>query len=165
MLEAPTRAEATARALLRERARGSNHLCGQAGGRIWDVETSASRAAVIERGAVVDGWEWLAHTNHYLAAEMLKVEGSTSTGSRLRYARACELLSEGLAPGIDPVELAGAVLRDHGNAPTSICGHGGEGPDAPSPTTGSMVWELEERRMHICAGPPCENPYRVVALA
>ncbi|MEE4276816.1 MAG: C45 family peptidase, partial [Thermoleophilia bacterium] len=33
MLEAPTQSEATARALLPERARGSNHLCGQAGGR------------------------------------------------------------------------------------------------------------------------------------
>ncbi|HSL96731.1 MAG TPA: C45 family peptidase [Thermoleophilia bacterium] len=165
MLEAPTRGEATARALLSERARGSNHLCGQAGGRIWDVETSASRASVIEGGAVTDDWEWLAHTNHYLAAEMLEVEGSTSAGSRLRYARACELLSEGLGPGVDPVGLAGAVLRDHANAPTSICGHGGEGPDAPSPTTASMVWELEERRMHVCAGPPCANPYRVIALA
>ncbi len=164
MLEAPTRGEATARALLSERARGSNHLCGQAGGRIWDVETSASRAAVIEGGAVTDGWEWLAHTNHYLADEMLEVEGSTSAGSRLRHARACELLSDGLGRGVDPVGLAGAVLRDHANAPTSICGHGGEGPDAPSPTTASMVWELEERRLHICAGPPCENPYRVVAL-
>ena len=164
MLEAPTRGEATARALLSERARGSNHLCGQAGGRIWDVETSASRAAVTEGGAVTDGWEWLAHTNHYLAAEMLAVEGSTSMGSRLRYARACALLSEGLGRGVDTVGLVGAVLRDHANAPTSICGHGGAGPDAPSPTTASMVWELEERRMHICAGPPCENPYRVVAL-
>lgn len=164
MLEAPTQGEATARALLTERARGANHLCGQAGGRIWDVETSAARAAVIDGGAVTDGWEWLAHTNHYLANEMLGLEGSTSVGSRLRHTRACGLLSEGLGRGTDPVELAGGVLRDHANAPTSICGHGGEGPDAPSPTTASMVWELEERRMHICAGPPCENPYRVVAL-
>jgi isopenicillin-N N-acyltransferase-like protein len=164
MLDAPTRGEATARALLSERARGSNHLCGQAGGRIWDVETSASRASVTEGGAVTDGWEWLAHANHYLTAEMLEVEGSTSTGSRLRYARACALLGEGLGRGVDPVELAGAVLRDHADAPTSICGHGGEGPDAPSPTTASMIWELEERRMHVCAGPPCENPYRVVSL-
>jgi len=164
MLEAPTRGEATARAVLPERARGSNHLCGQAGGRIWDVETSAARAAVIEGGAVTDGWEWLAHTNHYLADEMLELEGSTSVGSRLRHARECRLLRESLGRDTDPVELAGGVLRDHANAPTSICGHGGEGPDAPSPTTASMVWELEERRMHICAGPPCENPYRVVAL-
>ena len=164
MLEAPTRGEATARAMLSERARGSNHLCGQAGGRIWGVETSAAGAAVIEGGALTGGREWLAHTNHYLADEMLALEGSTSVGSRLRHARACELLREGLGRGADPVDLAGAVLRDHVDAPTSICGHGGQGPDAPSPTTASMVWELEERRMHVCAGPPCENPYRVVAL-
>ncbi len=170
MLEAATRDEATARAVLPERARGSNHLCGQAGGSIWDVETSAARAAVIEGGAGIaggagiDGWEWLAHTNHYLADETGKLEGSTSAGSRLRYARACELLTEGLSRGLGPVELAAGVLRDHENAPTCICGHGGEGPDAPSPTTASMIWELEERRMHVCAGPPCGNPYKVVSL-
>ena len=164
MLEAASREEATARALMSERARGSNHLCGQAGGRVWDVETSAERAAVIERGAVVGDWEWLAHTNHYLTDAMLEVEDSTSEGSRLRRARACELMTEGLRRDLDPVELAGGILRDHDNAPTSVCCHGGEGADAPSPTTASMVWELEERRMHVCAGPPCENPYRVVSL-
>ncbi len=164
MLEATTPEEATARALLPERARGSNHLCGQAGGSIWDVEASAARAAVIEGGAVVGGWEWLAHTNHYLSDEMGELEGSTLVGSRLRYARARELLTDGLRRGLDPAELAATVLRDHDNAPTSVCCHGGEGADAPSPTTASMVWELEERRMHVCAGPPCENPYRVVVL-
>lgn len=180
ILEARTREEATARALLPARARGSNHLCGQAGGTIWDVETSGERGAVIEGrpagGAVIEGRPasgadgatsgrvWLAHTNHYIAEEMLAVEASTSIGSRNRYARACELLSEGLDRGADPVELVATVLRDHANAPTSICGHGGEGPDAPSPTTASMIWELEERRLHVCAGPPCTNPYRVVEL-
>jgi hypothetical protein len=164
MLEAPTRGEATARALLSERARGSNHLCGQAGGGIWDVETSAARAVVIEARAGIDGWEWLAHTNHYLADAMRGVEASTSVGSRSRYSRACELLVDGLSRDADPVSLAADVLRDHENAPTCICGHGGEGADAPSPTTASMIWELEELRMHVCAGPPCENPYHVVAL-
>jgi hypothetical protein len=56
------------------------------------------------------------------------------------------------------------VLSDHANAPESICGH--SVPDDPddSPTTGSVIIELEERRMHVCAGRPCENEYRVVAL-
>jgi len=209
MLEARTRDEATARALSPGRARGSNHLCAQAGGTVWDVETSGERAAVVEArpgvGATADGatvgpaadgaaaagtttarataagtttarataapadvpgsdWAWLAHTNHYIAQEMLEVEASTSLGSRRRYGRACALSTQGLRQGVDPVGLAASVLRDHENAPTSICGHGGEGPDAPSPTTASMIWELEERRMHVCAGPPCTNPYRVVSL-
>jgi hypothetical protein len=158
VIESATREEATARALLGARARGSNHLFGQAGGGVWDVETSAERAAIIE------GREWLVHTNHYLADEMLDLDDSASEGSRLRYARACELLADGLRRGLDPVELAASVLRDHDAAPTSVCCHGVRGQDDPSPTTASMIWEIEEQRMHVCAGPPCENPYRVVSL-
>lgn len=158
VIESSTREEATARALLAARARGSNHLFGQAGGGVWDVETSAERAAIIEGG------EWLAHTNHYVADEMLDLEGPVSGGSRRRYARACKLLTDGLRKRLDPVEMAAEILRDHDAAPTSICCHGVNGQDDPSPTTASMIWELEERRMHVCAGPPCENPYRAVSL-
>ena len=79
-LEARTRAEADARATLAGRARGSNHLTAQVGGLVWDIETSATRHAVIEangRGgldatggegepvAAPEGAVWLAHTNHY----------------------------------------------------------------------------------------------------
>ena len=158
VLESTSREEATARALLAERARGSNHLFGQTGGRLWDVETSAERAATIE------GREWLVHTNHYLADDMLDLEDSTSAGSRHRYARACELVTDGLRRGVDPVELAARVLCDHDGAPTSICCHGVSDQDTPAPTTASMIWEIEQQRMHVCAGPPCENPYRVVSV-
>jgi hypothetical protein len=71
------------------------------------------------------------------------------------------------APGDDPVELAARVLSDHENAPDCICAH-------PQPgiaisdrgaTTASMIWELEERRLHVCAGAPCEGGYRLFSLA
>ena len=81
LLEAATRAEADARARMRGRARGSNHLNAQAGGAIWDVEVSAERAVTIE----ADGW--LVHTNHFTAPEMQDVERSVSAGSRLRLQR------------------------------------------------------------------------------
>ena len=29
-------------------------------------------------------------------------------------------------------------------------------------TVGSMICDLDERRIHVCAGPPCENPYEVL---
>ena len=32
------------------------------------------------------------------------------------------------------------------------------------PTVASMIWELEERLMHVCAGRPCEQPYSSVRL-
>jgi hypothetical protein len=58
----------------------------------------------------------------------------------------------------------GSVLRDHANAPTSICAHPVPEDPLDGPTTGSLIFELEERRMHVCAGRPCENEYRVVSL-
>jgi hypothetical protein len=69
-----------------------------------------------------------------------------------------------MAAGDDPFSIVAGVLRDHVNAPTSICAH--PVPDDPNdgPTTGSVIIELEERRMHVCAGRPCENAYRVVTL-
>jgi isopenicillin-N N-acyltransferase-like protein len=158
LLEASTREEADRRARMSGRARGSNHLNARAGGEIWDVEVSAERAVTIE----ADGW--LVHTNHFTAAELQDVERSTSAGSRLRLQRGRELVAAGLARGDDPFAIVATVLSDHANAPESICAH--SVPDDPddSPTTGSVIIELEERRMHVCAGRPCENDYRVVAL-
>ncbi len=158
LLEAAMRAEADARACMRGRARGSNHLNAEAGGAIWDLEVSSERAVTIE----ADGW--LVHTNHFTAAEMQDVERSESAGSRLRLERGRELTAAGMATGDDPFAIVAGVLRDHVNAPTSICAH--PVPDDPhdGPTTGSVIIELEERRMHVCAGRPCENTYRVVAL-
>jgi isopenicillin-N N-acyltransferase-like protein len=158
LLEAATREEADARACMAARARGSNHLNAQAGGRIWDVEVSATRDLTIEAGA------WLVHTNPFTAPEMHDVERSESTGSRLRLERGRELVAAGLARGGDPFDLVAAVLSDHASAPTSICAHPVPDDPAHGPTTGSVIIELEERRMHVCAGRPCENPYRVVSL-
>jgi hypothetical protein len=31
-------------------------------------------------------------------------------------------------------------------------------------TVGSMICDLDERRLYVCAGPPCENPYERVDL-
>ncbi len=159
MLEARDRGEADARACMAGRARGSNHVLGQAGGHIWDVETSATREATIEGG------EWFAHSNHFKAESMLDVERSASSGSRRRLERARELVRDGLARGDDPVALTASVLRDHANAPSSICSHPLADDAEHGPTTGSVVVELEERRLHVCAGAPCENEYLLVTLS
>ncbi len=31
-------------------------------------------------------------------------------------------------------------------------------------TVGSLICDLDERRMYACAGPPCENPYQVFEM-
>ena len=158
LLESATREEADSWARMPGRARGSNHLNARAGGEIWDVEVSAARDVTVEAG------RWLVHTNHFTVPELQDVERSESAGSRLRLERARELVAEGLASGDDPFDLVAAVLRDHANAPTSICAHPVADDPDHAPTTGSVIVELEERRMHVCAGRPCENPAGVVAL-
>lgn len=164
LLEARTREEADAWACLPGRARGSNHLNAQAGGAIWDVEVSAGRAVTLQAEAAGAAGAWLVHTNHFTAPELQDVERSVSVGSRLRLARGRELVTAGLARGGDPFDIVAAALRDHANRPTSICAHPVAGDPEHGPTTGSVIVELEERRMHVCAGRPCENPYRVLSL-
>jgi isopenicillin-N N-acyltransferase like protein len=154
------------------RARGSNHLLCDAHGRVWDVETSGERWALLDGSpppseAAASGASALfAHTNHYVSPELSPGDASRSEGSRLRRERAEQLLVEGLAAGDDLVEIGKRVLRDHENAPLSICDHWED--DDPDPdqsvTTASMVWEPAEGRAHIAFGQPCESEYTAFEL-
>jgi len=58
------------------------------------------------------------------------------------------------------------ILRDHEGAPVAICGHPdpNEGSEA-SAIMFSMVAELEEGRMWVAPGNPCQNDYREIDLA
>jgi len=161
MLEARSLSDARERALLPERARGSNHIMADAT-RVLDVETAATGAAVLEG-------ERLVHTNHYLDPAMARFEISTSVGTRRRAARAAALLDDGLARGDDPHDLLATILRDHdglGEA-VSICGH----PDLSVPvgerdmTTASMIWDPAAGTVDVCAGLPCENERRLFSLS
>jgi len=57
------------------------------------------------------------------------------------------------------------ILRDHGSSPQSICLHPDpqEGDEA-SAVVFSMVAELEEGRMWVAPGNPCEVGYEEVDL-
>jgi len=137
------------------RARGSNHLLCDAGGRIWDVETTG------ERVAFIDGASLFTHTNHYVSPELAPEDATGSEGSPKRRARAEELLRAGLERGVDLVELGQSVLSDHAHRPFSICAHwDDDDPDEDQDvTTASMVWEPAEGRAHIACGQPCSSPY------
>jgi isopenicillin-N N-acyltransferase-like protein len=160
-IEAPTVDEARARGTLAARARGTNQLYADTHGRLQDVESSATAFAV------ADGESYLAHTNHYDLAEMAGYEAVEHEETRTRLATARRILAEGVASGADPIELVAGVLRCHEPGPdAAICGH----PDTSEPlaeqgqTVGSMICDLDERRLYACAGPPCENPYHVVEM-
>ena len=151
------------RGLLAARARGSNHVLADTRGRLWDLETSATASAFRDHSSA----GYMAHTNHYVAAEMAPFEAATYEESPLRLATAEGILAEGIAGGDDPVELVARALRCHGPAPEqAICGHPDESepPAEQGMTVGSMICDLDERRIYVCAGPPCENPYQMYEM-
>jgi isopenicillin-N N-acyltransferase like protein len=114
-----------------------------------NVEGSATAAEIRE----LDGC--LVHTNHYEEPPMQRYARKRDhAGSRARYARAHELATAGAAP----LE----ILRDHANAPNSICGHGrGDG-------TKTVFWcvaDVEARRIEYGRGNPCTSTAQVYAFA
>ena len=155
--------EARERGLPAARARGTNQFFADSAGRLWDVESSATASAVADHGAR----GYMAHTNHYVAPEMAPFEGSYDEESRTRLRTAETMLAAGLEHGDDAVELVAAVLRCH--EPTSedcVCGHPepGVAEAEQGMTVGSIICDLDERRLHVCAGPPCQADYQVFAM-
>jgi isopenicillin-N N-acyltransferase-like protein len=140
---------------------------------IADVWTSASSAiTVVDAGGGGATFELspagyaridphlgrLAHTNHFLAPALGDGEDSeTLDESRVRLERLETALP-------DSLEAAQELLRDHGNAPDSICRHGSPSvhPDLPdSATIVSVASEPAARRFHVAAGTPCTHAYAV----
>ncbi len=156
VLEAPSLEEAVARACFPVRARGTNYTFADVEGRLWDLETSAYAAALIEGDAT------LAHTNHYVHPAMTAFEGYHNEESRHRLRVAEDELAAGVARGEDARDLVARVLLNHDGGHDAICGH----PDEALPvadqvmTVASLICDLDSLRVEACAGLPCENEYR-----
>jgi isopenicillin-N N-acyltransferase like protein len=162
-MTAATLEEARERGLTAARARGTNQCFADTAGRLWDIESSATASAFADHTAR----GYLAHTNHYVAPEMAPFEGAAHDESRTRLRTAETLLAAGLDHGAEPVALVADILRCHEPSPQAcICGH----PDQSQPlgeqgmTVGSIICDLDERRLYACAGPPCESPYQVFEM-
>src|SRR5919106_214931 len=82
------------------------------------------------------------HTNHYVDAELASI-------------------------GTEPRTVEGVmeILRDHGSSPQAICLHpdSAEGDEA-STVMFAMVAELEEGRMWVAAGNPCQNDFEEIDM-
>jgi A/G-specific adenine glycosylase len=110
---------------------------------------------------VVDGEP--VHTNHYLAPELEALGPKPSEGSLARRARLQQLMQERRPQTVPEVM---DILRDHGSSPQAICLHPDpEEGDEASAVMFSMVAELEEGRMWVASGNPCENEYEEVDLS
>ncbi|OGO16697.1 MAG: hypothetical protein A2Z14_10840 [Chloroflexi bacterium RBG_16_48_8] len=160
VLKAQSIEEAIQTCLLQKRAGGYHYLLADAQGRSYSVETSASHHHVHpgERG-------WLVHTNHYLSTELRALETKRDLrNSQLRFQHALQLLESQL--GSLDLESLQNLLRDHANAPNSICEH--EDPTAPPHqrflTLFSMIMDLTQGLMWAAPGPPCQGTYTAYPL-
>jgi isopenicillin-N N-acyltransferase like protein len=108
-----------------------------------NVEGSATAAEI----RALDGGGALVHTNHYEEPPMQRYARKRDhAGSRARYARVHELAARGTPP-LD-------ILRDHANAPNSICGHG------RADGTKTVFWcvaDVAARRIEYGRGNPCAS--------
>ena len=78
----------------------------------------------------------------------------------MRLARARRLLDE--SHGRLDGDVARSILRDHANAPDSICRHVDEVVDPEGKrihSVFSLVMNLEERKLEVTNGPPCSGEY------
>ena len=117
-------------------------------GDVAHVELSPGGANVL-RGAVG------AHTNHFIvppkAGTDVMATESPTTHQRLEVVKTQPLLD---------------ALRSHDGHPKGVCRH--VDPDDPwvdqTITVASVVMDLEKRRLHVAAGPPCSHAHREVKL-
>jgi isopenicillin-N N-acyltransferase-like protein len=152
-LQARDPVEAVARAATPGRAGGYAHLVAFPGGRRFTVETSATGHAMVEGSA---------HTNHYLDPALAARSPEPGPGSLSRLRRVTELIEE-RAPG--GPEGAMEVLRDHDGPGQPICLHAdpAQGDEAEA-VIFAMVCHLEERRMWVAPGSPCETRFEEIDL-
>jgi isopenicillin-N N-acyltransferase like protein len=152
-LQARDPVEAVARAAPPGRAGGYAHLVAFPGGRRFTVETSATGHAVVEGPA---------HTNHYLDRVLAARSPEPGPGSLGRLQRVADLIEE-RAPATPEESME--VLRDHEGPGQPICLHAdpAQGDEAEA-VIFAMVCHLEERRMWVAPGYPCETPFEEIDL-
>jgi isopenicillin-N N-acyltransferase-like protein len=153
-LEARDRDDAIERAGHPSRAGGYGHVFAFTGGDAFAVETTGGELAIL------DGSK--AHTNHYQDARLAELGPEPALGSVARLDRLSQLLAERRPRSVPEVM---DILRDHGSSPQAICLHPdpAEGEEA-SAVMFSMVADLEEGRMWVAPGNPCETEYEEVDL-
>lgn len=136
------------------RASSRNVLMMDADGNAVDIELAVEREARLDPD---DGI--LAHSNHFVAAELADCETSTPdrmTNSCLRLDRMTELLRRD-SGSVTP-ERTMEYFRDRENAPDAICRYAGDGP-GDYITFASVIARPSEGEMWVAMGPPDQFDY------
>lgn len=137
-----------------------NVLLGHPAGEMIDIESTPDEAYYLypEDGI-------LTHANHFESGSGRGSFEQIATHSLCRSPRMRRLL-EREAGDVDAATLK-SVLRDHFDEPSSICSH--VDPDLPDHeighTNASVIMDLENRRMLLTEGPPCETEYEEFRVA
>jgi isopenicillin-N N-acyltransferase-like protein len=146
----------------------ANFLVAQHGNGALDIEAVPGDLDVL-----LSEQDVIAHTNHLTSLRLTGVRclGKTAFPDTYpRLARVRRLLEE--RHGEIDVEAAREILRDHANAPSSICRHLDENAEPEGRrihSVFSLVMNLERRELELTDGPPCSgeyvNPVELAALA
>lgn len=137
-----------------------NVLLGHPAGEMIDIESTPSDSYYLypEDGV-------LTHANHFESKSGRGSFEQLAPHSLCRGPRIRRLLSQD--SGEITVDSMKSALRDHVNKPASICSH--VDPELPDheigQTNASVIMDLENRRLHLTQGPPCESEYETFEIA
>jgi isopenicillin-N N-acyltransferase-like protein len=143
------------------RASSRNMIIVDTQGAAADLETTPTRDARLDS---VDGL--LAHSNHYVAAELAAEERSPAkqvANSRIRLDRMRELLAE--RRGSLDAGVMQEILRDRACYPDTLCRQPGDDPSSDVITFASVIAEPADGQMWVAVGPPDSHPYRRYAFS
>ncbi len=152
-MEAKTIEEAVSIITMNKRLGGGNFVFYQKD-RIVNIETTANRHVVREQEAL------LAHTNHYLEADLKRFEGREdlyNSVSRLIQART--MLSAGKARNFRSFKK---ILSSHFDFPNSICRHLKH--PGQTFTAGTVLMDTSKKQLKACRGYPCVSRFKTYKL-
>lgn len=139
---------------MQPRASSFNNVLSTSSGQIYNFEGSANHHALAFSS------EYSVHTNHYLADEMKRYEGSAnSMESILRYNTMKSLVQQSY--GNLTVETCKVLMGNHTNAPNSPCKHLSQGNTC---TVFAAIIDLTEGLLHINLGNPCSGSWQTVGF-
>jgi isopenicillin-N N-acyltransferase-like protein len=146
------------------RASSANYLVADTSGAVVDIEArpgDGSRVHRLDR----DDRGVLLHTNHFVSPDFdaLDYKDMVETTTDYRLERFTDMVAA--ADDVSDLSLYREALADHVNAPASVCRHRDESLPEPeqSMTVAAALVDLDERRLYVSEGPPCERGFEPVA--
>jgi isopenicillin-N N-acyltransferase-like protein len=165
LLDASSIVDGLARLQRAARSSSADYLLAHADGLAVNVEGTPGNCADLLLDGPRDGV--IIHTNHFVSPRF----GGLDTGLRLMpdsFFRLQRLTDAVRGAGAKVTsDLLQQAFADHAGHPYGVCSH----PDPSAPpvdqaaTIASVVMDLDERRLWLSDGNPCETPYRELELS